>query len=164
MKKLLPLVLIAVVAYFFFQYLGEESDSPSYLLVKLDFATDTGRPIAVTAIEKLAPGFSCSESLTTRFTERLRDACGDCRIDTRSCSDHLSNAHRKAFDLRVLDVPYFAYEKGGLMPQQDFRLLFHGLDPAEAGGACVEMRKLIKNDILFFLGGSTECVRPSIMQ
>ena len=162
MKKLLPLLVLAAAGYLFYQYLGGESSTPSYLLVKLDFQTETGRPLGVTAVEKLAPGLKCSESLTTKFVDTLREACGDCRIDTRSCSEHLSRTHERAFDMEVLDIPYFAYEKGGLVPQQDFRLLFHGLDAAEAGGACVQMRKLIKNDILFFLGGSNECVRPSV--
>lgn len=162
MKKLLPLLILAGAGYLFYQYLGGESATPEYLMVKMNFESEGGRPLALTAIEKLPPGLSCSESLTTKFVDNLRDACGDCRIDTKNCSEHLSRTHQRAFDMDILDVPYFAYEKGGLMPQQDFRLLFHGLDPAEAGGACVRMRKLIKNDILFFLGGSTECVRRSI--
>lgn len=156
------LVVLAILGAAYYHYLGSESETPEYLLVKLAFESEGGRPLGLTAIEKLPPGISCSRGLTTKFSEKLKKSCGNCEVETRSCSGNLSSTHEKAFEDRTLSMPYFSYEKGGLLPQQDFRLLFHGLDKAEAGGACVEMRKLIKNDLLFFIGGKTECVRESV--
>ena len=93
---------------------------------------------------------------------RFLRKCEECRLVSSACKDELTPMEQRYFDDAVTDRPYFSYEKGGIMPQQDFRFLFPDLDEAEVGRLCVELsNELRRSNVLFFLGGKTECVRPS---
>lgn len=161
MKKGLIAVIVLAVLYFF--YLGDEPETPEYNVVEFSFESDQGRPLGLTLAEKLPSGSSCRDGLMTKIGSNLKQSCGNgCRVTFSKCGLGLTPVMRRAFDNELLDDPYLSYEKGGVLPQQDFRLLLAGLDRAEAEGACVDLREMLKNDALFFIGGRTECVRRSI--
>ena len=161
MKKVLFLIVAVLIGYFFYTRVGESS-SPSYGTYKLTMPSRSGQ-IGLTIIEKLRPGLECRgfNARKAAFVSDFLEGCPACKLTDANCKDNLNATEQKIFDNRVIDRPYFSYEKGGLMSQQDFRILFSALTEAESKGVCLEIRKYLKNDLLFFVGGRTECVRKS---
>ena len=160
-RKFLYLAVLLLVGYFFYTRVGE-SDNPVYVTYKLTMP-HRAATVSLTVIEKQRPGVTC-RGVEPRQTDLISDfleGCKGCRLTDAHCKDNLTGKELKIFDNRVVDTPYFSYEKGGLLSQQDFRILFPALTETEAKGMCYEFRKLFKSDFLFFLGGATECIRTS---
>lgn len=160
MKKLV-LILIALAAAVYFLR-GSEAAVPSYYLVKLEVPSGQ-QSLEVMLIEKLAPGVSCRGLRSTRLSTSFLEQCEGCRKLTESCSASLSGTHLQAFRNDILPVPYFSYERGGLLRQQDFRVLFPGVAKEDADTMCVQLKNYL-NDLLFVLGGEADCVRqPGVL-
>jgi hypothetical protein len=156
LKKVVLFLL--VVGGFLYWYLGAESSNPTYLIAKIEMPKGN-RQLDLTIVEKLRPGVSKARS--TGLIDGFMKNCPDCRLNPTSTSTNLPEKYERAFGFEVLRTPYFSYEKGGLLPQQDFRIFFDGVTKEEADSVCVEMRKYLKNDFLFFLGGKTACIREA---
>ncbi len=161
MKKILTLIVLGAIGYLLYTRVGESSD-PSYGTYKITMPARS-QEIGLTVIEKLRPGLECRgfNAKQAEFVTGFLDGCPRCELTDTNCKDNLSAREQKIFDNRVVDMPYFSYEKGGLVSQQDFRILFTALNQTQAKGVCLEIRKYLKNDFLFFIGGRTECVRTS---
>lgn len=163
MKKGWIVLVVLAVLYFF--YLGNEAETPSYNVMELSFETDQGRGLGLTLAEKLPPGTPCQDDLVTGLGQRIKLSCGrECRVTHMKCGLGLTPELRRAFDGETLNTPYLSYEKGGLMKQQDFRLLYRGLERTEMEGACLEMREMVGNDLMLLIGGGAECVRLSVAE
>lgn len=155
--------VVIVLAVLYFLYLGKEAETPEYNIIEYSFQSDSGRVLGLTLAEKLPPGKNCRDGLMTGIGHDLKQSCGgECRIVFSKCGLGLTPTLRRAFDNELMNDPYLSYEKGGILPQQDFRLIYTGLDRAEAEGACVDIREMLGNDALYFIGGRTECIRRSI--
>ena len=160
-KKIVYLAVLLLIGYFFYTRVGE-SDNPVYVTYKVKMPLRAGT-VGLTVIEKQRPGVTCRgvEPRQTGFITGFLEGCNGCRLTEAHCKDNLSAKELKIFDNRVVDMPYFSYEKGGLLSQQDFRILFTALTETEAKGVCYELRKYLRNNFLFFIGGPTECIRTS---
>jgi hypothetical protein len=161
LKKILWLLILAFIVYFFYTRVGESS-SPCYGSYKVDMPLRR-TTLHLTLIEKLRPGLDCGNFDPRKgdLIDGFLETCRSCELKGAHCQDNLTAKEVKIFDNRVVDVPYFSYEKGGLLSQQDFRILFTALTETEAKGVCIELRKTLKEDFLLFLGGRIECVRRS---
>lgn len=156
-------IVLAVLAVLYYFYLGDEAETPEYNVIELSFETEQGRSQHLTLAEKLPPGTPCQVKLMTPVGKNVKANCGrECRLTHSQCGLDLTPAMRRAFDGETLDMPYLSYEKGGLMKQQDFRLLYSGLERTEMEGACLDMREMVGNDLMLLIGGGTECVRLSL--
>ncbi|MEM7353789.1 MAG: hypothetical protein AAF657_23520 [Acidobacteriota bacterium] len=161
MKKAATLIALVLLGYFFASRLRESPD-PSYMRFQLQMPVESTE-VAVTVLEKLPPHLDC-EAMANRqtgFTQGFLDACDGCLLISQQCMYPLSGNDRILFDDRVTSRPYFSYEKGGLLTQQDFRVLFPDLSESALGALCIDLSKQLRRTPLFFLGGKTECVRPS---
>lgn len=159
-KKLLVLLAVVAVAVFFLR--GSEAAVPSYYLVEIEVPSgQTSR--TMTLVEKLRPGVACRGLRSTPLLTGFLEKCDGCRKLTESCSTNLSETHLRAFDGDVLSVPYFSYEWGGLLRQQDFRILFPGVPKEDADTVCIQLKNYL-HDLLFVLGGEADCVRqPGVL-
>ncbi len=161
MKK--GLVVLIVLAGLYFVYLGGEAETPEYNIMELAFEDELARPLGLTLVEKMPPGQSCNDGVVTPLGKKVKSSCGlECRIAFKRCSLDLNTTYSQSFQNQTLNEPYLAYDKGGAFKQQDFRLFYTGLDRTEMEDACLEMRDLVGNDLLFLIGGRSDCVRRSI--
>jgi len=150
-------LFLLVVGGFLYWYLGAESNNPTYLVANVEMPKGN-RQLNLTIVEKLRPGVSKARS--TGLIDRFMEKCSGCRLNPTSTSPNLPEKYERAFGFEVIPTPYFSYEKGGLLPQQDFRIFFNGVTKEDADTLCVDMRKYL-HDFLFFLGGKTACIREA---
>ena len=161
MKKGLIVLIVLAAAYFL--YLGGEAETPEYNVMELAFEDDRGRPLGLTLVEKMPPGLSCNDGIVTPLGKKIKAGCGfECRVAFKRCGLDLNTSYSRSFENQTLNDPYLAYDKGGVFKQQAFRLFYTGLDRTEMEDACLEMRDLVGNDLLFLIGGRSDCVRRSI--
>ncbi len=150
MRNAIIFIVLAVLAYFLFFSSGEATD-PSYMRFEVQkpfeiiytpvrppaaFAPAGEEPapepeytgpteFGLTFIIKLPPGVICEDMTEPRVAvmDDFLDECDDCRLIASVCKDVLGPTERAYFEDTVTDRPYFSYEKGGLLPDQDFRVL-----------------------------------------
>ena len=160
MKKIVTFVILASLLYCF-SNLRETAD-PSYMRFYIQLPVNPHEN-AITILEKLPPYRDCDEMTDrqTGFIEAFLRGCDGCVLASQTCRDQLVGADRILFEDRVTNRPYFSYEKGGVRPQQDYRILLPDWSEEALDRVCGYLSKELRRTPFFFIDGKAECIRPS---
>jgi len=160
MKKLLVILLIAVVGYWGYQKYSAQNgpprpiENPVYGEVRVN-ANIQGREIEMALFFRATDDADCHGRALVSWTSTLKN-CEQCSVQTTNCQAELPPRYARLFD----DVPIpsaYLSANAGVAGERDGRIVVYGLTDRDGAAICEVMRKTIAETYK----GETHCVAAS---